>query len=160
MSLFRILLMQQEKYKDATHWITVGYREGSLGYHDILGFGRINPEKVFDGFKENPIRRLFLAENQASYKKSFTFMLDSRLNDDVILSRCSVYIKNLASNIAFTCKFTTLTGFSSVSITSGSPVESFFTADDIGKTIPLKIEITGSSGSGPTQPTKPDPGLM
>ena len=155
MSLFRILLMQQKKYKDATHWITVGGSKKRLGYR-TGSYGSLEPTDIFVGNNKNTIDLLILETDID--ERVFSLLFKDKVGSGY--KNFKLYMKNLASDIAFTVNFDNAYGVNQASIKSGSPVESFFTADDIGKTIPLKIEITGSSGSGPTQPTKPDPGLM
>lgn len=155
MSLFRILLMQQKKYKDATHWITVGGNKVSLGYR-TGSYGSLEPTDIFVGASKNTINRLIL-EDIAEEDYRFSLLFKDKVGSGY--RNFKLYMKNLASDIAFTVNFNNAYGVNQASSKPGSPVESFFTADDLGKTIPLKIEITVSSGSGTTQPAKPDPGL-
>ena len=154
MSLFRILLMQQKKYKDATHWITVGGNRARFGYR-TGSYGSLEPTDIFVEASKNTINRLSLEG------RVFTFSLKDKIRSGY--KDFKLYMKNLASDITFTSNFNEADGGEYAITESGL----FFTADDIGKTIPLKIEITVSSGSdsdsgdsGTTQPTKPDPGLM
>ena len=155
MSLFRILLMQQKKYKDATHWITVGGNSISLGY-GTGSYGSLEPTDIFVGASKNTINQLSLVDVGVDDWR-FNLLFKDKVGSGY--KNFKLYMKNLASDIAFTVNFNNAYGVRQASIEPGSPVESFFTADDLGKTIPLKIEITGSSGSGTTQPTKSDPGL-
>ena len=159
MSLFRILLMQQKKYKDATHWITVGIDDGSnvkYGY-TTTSYGGLVPQDIVINGWEGICTHLYALYKRESYAY-LRFSISSK-NKETMTEPSLVQITRLDTGV------TASATKSSGKLSDGgkyfnlSSSVNFFTADDLGKTIPLKIEITVSSGSGTTQPAKPDPGL-
>ena len=159
MSLFRILLMQQKKYKDATHWITVGIDgDGNVKYgYTTTSCGGLVPQDIVINGWEGICTNLYALYKRESYAY-LRFSISSK-NKVTMTEPSLVQITRLDTGV------TASATKSSGKLSDGgkyfnlSSSVNFFTADDLGKTIPLKIEITGSSGSGTTQPAKPDPGL-
>lgn len=140
-----------EQYKDATHWITVGGSSGRFGM--VTGsYGSIEPANVIINSVDCTIQRLYYSPLGGTLE--FEFRIEPRITN---WKKTVLTIVNLMNGRTFSDTFDNSRGMDEVIVATG---ESVFDATDIGKTIPLKIEITGSgAGSGTTQPSKPDPDL-
>lgn len=156
MSLFRMLLARRSGLKP-THWITVGEEEGREGmseweYGFASGYGSITPTtlKDVDEKYEGTIRALY---SWVLNSKPFVTNFNARFLDE--RGRDRTFPRNTIFNLTISRLDTGATAVGSVTLSIGpynfkqiSPKpEDFFTAADVGKTIPLNIALTISSSS-------------
>lgn len=156
MSLFRMLLARRSGLKP-THWITVGEEEGREGrneweYGFASSYGSITPItlKVVDEKYEGTITSLF---SWVLDSEPFVTNFDAKFLDD--RGRDRTFPRNSTFNLTLTRLDTGATAVGSVTLNRGpynfskiSPKpKDFFTAADVGKTIPLNIALTISSSS-------------
>lgn len=156
MSLFRMLLARRSGLKP-THWITVGEEEGREGrneweYGFASSYGSITPItlKVVDEKYEGTITSLF---SWVLDSEPFVTNFDAKFLDDRGSDR--TFPRNSTFNLTLTRLDTGATAVGSVTLNHGpynfskiSPKpKGFFTAADVGKTIPLNIALTISSSS-------------
>lgn len=141
-----------EQYKDATHWITVGGKAFPAFGVIVNAYGNIEPNTISIKSTDYKINRFIYEVDDISNRKTFTFSVNESISG---FRNYVLTITNLMNDRVYKRLFNNSRGISNVRVTTG-----VFDATDIGKTIPLKIEITGSPAGDTTQPTKPDPGLM
>lgn len=156
MSLFRMLLARRSGLKP-THWITVGVEEGREGMNEweygfASGYGSITPTtlKDVDEKYEGTITALY---SWVLNSKPFVTNFNARFLDD--RGKVRSFPMNTIFNLTISRLDTGATAVGSVTLNRGpyyfskiSPKpKDFFTAADVGKTIPLNIALTISSSS-------------
>ena len=156
MSMFRNI-MPGERGLEPTHWITVGVEEGREGMNEweygfASGYGSITPTtlKDVDEKYEGTITSLFswVLKSKPFVTNFDAEFLDERGND-------VSFPRNTIFNLTITRLDTGATTVGSVTLNRGPynfkqislKPDDFFTAADVGKTIPLNIALTISSSS-------------
>lgn len=123
-----------EQYKDATHWITVGGSAYPAFGVVSNSYGSIEPNIISINSTDYLIDRFKYEVDDIDDRITFEFRVNKIISG---FKNWRLDITNLMNDRVYTRLFNNSRGISNVRVTTG-----IFDATDIGKTIPLKIEIT------------------
>ena len=122
-----------EQYKDATHWITVGGSAYPAFGVVSNSYGSIEPNIISINSTDYLIDKFKYEVDDIDDRISFKFRVNKTISG---FTNYRLDITNLMNDRVYKRLFNNSRGISKVYVTTG-----IFDATDIGKTIPLKIEI-------------------
>ena len=122
-----------EQYKDATHWITVGGSAYPAFGVVSNSYGSIEPNIISINSTDYLIDIFKYEVDDIDDRISFEFRVNKTISG---FTNYRLDITNLMNDRVYKRLFNNSRGISRVYVTTG-----IFDATDIGKTIPLKIEI-------------------
>lgn len=122
-----------EQYKDATHWITVGGSAYPAFGVVSNSYGSIEPNIISINSTDYLIDIFKYEVDDIDDRISFEFRVNKIISG---FTNYRLDITNLMNDRVYKRLFNNSRGISRVYVTTG-----IFDATDIGKTIPLKIEI-------------------
>lgn len=122
-----------EQYKDATHWITVGGSAYPAFGVVSNSYGSIEPNIISINSTDYLIDKFKYEVDDIDDRISFEFRVNKTISG---FTNYRLDITNLMNDRVYKRLFNNSRGISKVYVTTG-----IFDATDIGKTIPLKIEI-------------------
>lgn len=122
-----------DQYKDATHWITVGGKAFPAFGVIVNAYGNIEPNTISINSTDYLIDKFKYEVDDIDDRISFEFRVNKTISN---FTNYVLTITNLMNDRVYKRLFNNSRGISNVYVTTG-----IFDATDIGKTIPLKIEI-------------------
>ena len=122
-----------EQYKDATHWITVGGKAFPAFGVVSNAYGSIEPNIISINSTDYLINIFKYEVDDIDNIIKFEFRVNKTISG---FTNYRLDITNLMNDRVYARLFNNSRGISNVRVTTG-----IFDATDIGKTIPLKIEI-------------------